>query len=678
MIRFTPEHDPFLSLAKALVKNLVEIDVEPLDRLSKANDLAKQLRENSSSQVNLLDLLTDDTILLFIDQFEELFTLASDTDREAFAELIKHESSQVRVLATMRADFYESATPYFEQQLRQNFTLAQPSPFALYEMVVEPAKLAGFTFDTGLPEQIVTDLGDQPGALALMAYLLEQLYIRANENDKTLLSQADYDALGGVQKAIGTHAEHIYQQLPLNDDDKDAWMQRVFHELVSVDERGTATRRRVSIDRIKEADLEWVNRFVDARLLVSSVIDSLTDNTVGARRGVSDGTTTVEVAHEALFRSWERLVDWIIDAQEDLLMIRRMERDAQTWHERVQKLLDDATDNADDLIQMLDHLRPNAETLKEFTQACQRLSVTVEDDILIQFTEPEQDRLLRELETLPKDATSHERRRDIGDRVAVIGDTRKGVGVVDGLPDIEWIKIQGTDDHKVQFRDQDTKVFGEFKVPDFYMSKYLVTYAQYQVFADSDYDNPLWWDGFPSDYQQQRLRGQRTKIANLPRDTISWYQSVAFSRWLDAQLRNADLLPDDELELRIPTEQEWQWVAMDGDDTCEYPWGDWQEGYANTSDAGLSRTTAVGMYPHGQSVSGVLDMSGNLREWCLNDYDNPDIMDGYGNQESRVLRGGSFGGSFGNNARVSSRSNRNPNNDHFHYGIRLVVSRPPS
>ena len=89
---------------------------------------------------------------------------------------------------------------------------------------------------------------------------------------------------------------------------------------------------------------------------------------------------------------------------------------------------------------------------------------------------------------------SHERRRDIGDRLAVIGDTRPGVGVKDGLPDVAWLPVKGSDG-KYKFE------FGEFEVPDFYIAQYQVTYAQYQVFAESDYDNPRWWDGFPKEYR---------------------------------------------------------------------------------------------------------------------------------------------------------------------------------
>jgi formylglycine-generating enzyme required for sulfatase activity len=99
----------------------------------------------------------------------------------------------------------------------------------------------------------------------------------------------------------------------------------------------------------------------------------------------------------------------------------------------------------------------------------------------------------------------------------------------------------------------------------------------------------------------------------------------------------------------------------------------WREGVANSEEAGLSRTTAVGMYPHGAATCGALDMAGNLWEWCLNDYSKPSIINGYNNGKRKVLRGGSFYSSR-DDARSSSRYYNDPCNDNFNSGFRLVVA----
>lgn len=79
------------------------------------------------------------------------------------------------------------------------------------------------------------------------------------------------------------------------------------------------------------------------------------------------------------------------------------------------------------------------------------------------------------------------------------------------------------------------------------------------------------------------------------------------------------------------------------------------------------------MYPHGQADCGALDMSGNLFEWCLNDYGDSDVSDGFGNEECKVLRGGSFNRSL-IYARASCRNYNLPDYEYSYYGCRVVLS----
>jgi formylglycine-generating enzyme required for sulfatase activity len=412
---------------------------------------------------------------------------------------------------------------------------------------------------------------------------------------------------------------------------------------VAVDERGTATRRRVPAGRIHEDDREWVDAFVDARLLTTDA---------------TNNTAVLEVAHEALFRSWERLAEWIAEAQEDLILLRQVRTAADEWQAKARP----------------DYLLWQQERLTLVYAMQERLHPEL-DPIMQAFIEPEQERLLRELE---RPETTHERRRDIGDRLAVIGDTRPGVGIVDGLPDMAWLAVAVSPD-PVTIKTDENEI-GPLTIQPFFIAKYQVTYAQYQAFVEADdgFDNDVWWTGMPDKYQKQNLSNQRTKIANAPRDSVSWYQSVAFARWMNARFNGLELPHTDGVlvigenaEIRLPTEWEWQWAAQGGTETRKYPWGGWQQGYANTSEAGLNRTTAVGMYPHGTATCGTLDMAGNLFEWCLNKNDPPEEIQVDDSGDRRVRRGGSFDlHSYG--AAAAFRLNNVPNSVSDGNGFRLV------
>ena len=158
-----------------------------------------------------------------------------------------------------------------------------------------------------------------------------------------------------------------------------------------------------------------------------------------------------------------------------------------------------------------------------------------------------------------------------------------------------------------------------------------------------------------------------------------WFEAVAYARWLDARLREKNLLPADST-VRLPTEGEWEKAARGGDGR-EFPWGRFESGRANIDDtwgnAGphkVDQTTPVGVYPTGASPCGALDMAGNVWEWCLNEYGIPE-RSGIEGDAARVVRGGSW--SYGrDSARCACRYYFAPDDRNFDIGFRLVCVSP--
>ncbi len=626
-VTMRPASAPFAALHAALQEVFPPALVDSAETLAQApENLHRMLARHAKGEETIL----------FIDQFEELFTSAK-ADADAFIALLRYPSEYLRILVTVRSDFYDVLLTHFEKELRDStFTLAKPSALALLEMIERPAEVSGLTFEVGLVEQIIDEAGTDAGSLALIAYLLDELYDAASQRGQPTLTQADYEHFGGVQRVIGTRAEQVFTALRLTDPDKT--LQRVFHALVTVDERSTrqrAERRLIAQD----ADAErLIEAFVEARLFLSD-------------KG------TIEVAHEALLREWKLLADWIERTKDDRSQLRLIEREADIWQREGRSYLLSA-----------ERLLPVYAVLTRLDRDKQSLSPILRD-----FLYP-QAMLLAELE---KPETSEKRRLRIGDDLDLLGDPREGVGVKASVPDMLWLPVEGPD---VEFKFE----FGTFKVKPFFIAQYLVTYAQYRAFvkAEDGFNNPEWWQDFPETYRPQALSGQGTKNTNNPRDSVSWYQSVAFGRWMNHRFRGLELTHSagvlrvgDNAEIRLPTEWEWQWAAQGGVQAKKYPWGDWKPGYANTNEEGLGRAIAVGMYPHGRTECKAMDMAGNLFEWCQNDKYDPRIVDGYHNEKSKVLRGGSFNRNQ-LSAAASSRNSSEPDYVFNFHGLRVVVAAP--
>jgi formylglycine-generating enzyme required for sulfatase activity len=93
---------------------------------------------------------------------------------------------------------------------------------------------------------------------------------------------------------------------------------------------------------------------------------------------------------------------------------------------------------------------------------------------------------------------------------------------------------------------------------------------------------------------------------------------------------------------------------------------------ANTTEAGINdRSTAVGIYPHGRTANGVLDLAGNLWEWCINDYNSLRVS--LSSNGNKSLKGGSFYNDY-QSAHTAYRINRSPSIKSIHYGIRVIVA----
>ncbi len=327
---FTPGDRPITALANRLSPLIEGKDAAQVDALLHQNPKSFNLLIEEV----LADAPPEARILLVIDQFEEVFTRATDTEAENFLNIVRlavtDPVGRAHVLITMRADFFDRLTRYpdlaelFEQE--NMVIVTEMNSAELLRTIEGPAQAVGLVYDAGLPQRILEEVRRQPGSLPLLQYALKDLF--QHRQGRRLTIEA-YEQIGGVQRALAQHAEQIYAELG---GAQQAIMRRVLLRLVEISETGEATRRRVAYDQLKFRDVpaavvqELLDKLTasDARLLIAS-------RQITARGDDSRPQTFYEVSHEALIREWDRLKGWIADNLENLRIGSEILQSAGDW-----------------------------------------------------------------------------------------------------------------------------------------------------------------------------------------------------------------------------------------------------------------------------------------------------------------------------------------------------------
>ncbi|OKH48012.1 WD40 repeat domain-containing protein [Phormidium tenue] len=331
----TPDSDPFESFYGSLLSrgfSQAQAQATKIDKADTLNQVVTTLKP------------TEAYWLIFIDQFEELFTVSEAKKRDSFihslVKLSKDRASDatLKIVATMRADFLDQLDPAPANRLarlteKHRPLITQMHPDELRLAIEQPAAHHGVVFETGLVEEIIKDVQGQAGYLPLLQYTLDLLWESEMQNgglqDRTLRSSA-YRRLGGVRGALQQRVDEIY--LGLSEPEQLA-AQRIFLKLVEIgDDEAAGTgwkpvrRRAARAEFADEAEQRVLTQLINANLLVSDA----TIESVGQRQAAGQAAT-VEIAHEILLTSWTTLHGWIKQNRQSIALRNRLNDDVALW-----------------------------------------------------------------------------------------------------------------------------------------------------------------------------------------------------------------------------------------------------------------------------------------------------------------------------------------------------------
>jgi energy-coupling factor transporter ATP-binding protein EcfA2 len=345
----TPGNQPLQNLAAVFMDATITTARAEQLRIAEA-----AVAEGATGLARLIRASLAPRTLVFIDQFEEIFTLCqSPVERQQFFACLlgalKQTGDKLCIVLATRADFFGKCTEQEYSGLADMMQvhLVNVRPMIAMELeraICEPAKLVGVKVEENLVKQILTDLGvtedfpsseaeksetniaREPGSLPLLEFTLEQLW-QYRELDRLTLNI--YVRLGGVKKTLEKYADGVYQSL--QPEELKSIAKRIFLELTQLGEGTEDTRRRILkkdlvTSRQSEALVdEVVGKLSTARLIVTDRLQA---------RSESEGGEIVEVAHEALIRHWGELKKWVSANRDAIRVARKFEDAAREWQDK--------------------------------------------------------------------------------------------------------------------------------------------------------------------------------------------------------------------------------------------------------------------------------------------------------------------------------------------------------
>lgn len=272
-------------------------------------------------------------LFIFIDQFEEVFTLVESEDEinrflDSLYVAVTAPKSRLRLVITIRADFYDRPLlqPRLSNLVRERTEVVVPlSEVELERVIVEPARRVGVQFDSGLIAAIIAEVKEQPGALPLLQYSLSELFER---RESTLITPQAYKELGGVRGSLARRADELYDNM---DSEQREATRQLFLRLITLGEGTEDTRRRALLSEI--TSLRDVN--IDGeRTTMQQVVDALGKaRLLTFDRDPITRSPTVEVTHEAIIREWKKLREWLDESRNDVRMQRKLSTLALEWQQ---------------------------------------------------------------------------------------------------------------------------------------------------------------------------------------------------------------------------------------------------------------------------------------------------------------------------------------------------------
>lgn len=332
-----PGGGPMDNMADAILKKDKDYkSMDADDKVLRKTIVSTLLKSSSLGLVEAVSKYTDienKNMLIIVDQFEELFRFkkseegGGSSESLAFVnmlvETIQQNEAPIFVAITMRSDFIGDCAqfPALTKLINQsNYLIPQMTREQKRSAIVGPISVGGAKISSRLLQQLLSDLGDNPDQLPILAHSLMRTfdYWAENHEENEPIDLQHYEAIGTMAGALSQHANEAYDELNTREKEICAVMFRSLTEKTG-DSDGIRRPTRLSlIAHIAECSEDEVIKIVETfRRPGRSLLMPPT--------GIQlNGNSIIDISHESLMRIWVRLKNWVDEEGQAVDMYLRL------------------------------------------------------------------------------------------------------------------------------------------------------------------------------------------------------------------------------------------------------------------------------------------------------------------------------------------------------------------
>jgi hypothetical protein len=333
-----PRNNPLGELAVGL-QNTTALGPEVRNNGQSNPWVQATLRQSPMGLLTILrraSLPSDSKLLIFVDQFEELFRFAQEggageNDARAFVKLLLESAAQdqlpVYVLLTMRTEFLGACTAYpgLPEAITNGIYLVPQMGYDQVRLsITEPAAAAGSAVSERLVNRLINDMGEDQDRLPLLQHVLMRLWSDMRSDQSAAMDLENYARVGRVGETLNQHANEIYDGLPPTLRNA---AEQLFRQITTVSQGQTVRRPRTLEQLEKDTGIGQT----ELKAVIEKFRMEGTSFLTPSQDKPLERDTVIDISHESLIRKWQKLRNWAAEEEQRAGMFRLLHDNAADW-----------------------------------------------------------------------------------------------------------------------------------------------------------------------------------------------------------------------------------------------------------------------------------------------------------------------------------------------------------